>query len=271
MAAFSAVTVTLLLVGVLLTILLNVNKIASDVENDVQVRVLINRGTAQQQRNQLKNKLKAETAVKKITFSSKEHELKNVIKSYGKGFKLFGGDGNPLYDVFIVQTKEPKQTVQIARKAKNMKFVYDAKYGGTSAKRLFAIVNSIQRWGMGISLLLLFVAVFLISNTIRITILSRQNEISIMRLVGATNSFIRWPFVLEGAWTGLFGAMLPLIIVDFGYVWTHRVLSQTLASTSYRLLSPGVFLVEIDALLILIGICIGALGATFSMRRFLKI
>ncbi|KRM00206.1 permease-like cell division protein FtsX [Liquorilactobacillus satsumensis] len=270
-AAFSAVTVTLLLVGVLLSVLMNVNKIAADVENDVQVRVLINRGTTQAQQTKLKNKLEKLAEVKKITFSSKENELSKVVKSYGKGFKLFGGDGNPLYDVFIVQAKKPQQTVRVAQQAKKMSFVYDAKYGGTSAKKMFAIVDNIQKWGLGISLLLLFVAVFLISNTIRITILSRQNEISIMRLVGATNSFIRWPFILEGAWTGLFGAVIPLVIVNFGYVWTHRVLSQALASTSYRLLTPGTFLLEIDALLILIGIFIGALGAGFSMRRFLKI
>ncbi|AUJ29264.1 MAG: permease-like cell division protein FtsX [Liquorilactobacillus hordei] len=270
-AALSAVTVTLLLVGILLSILMNVNKVASDIENDVQVRVLINRGTTKEQETKLKQKLSSLDSVSKIKFSSKERELKNVIGSYGKEFKLFGGDDNPLNDVFVVSAKKPEQTVKIAKEAKKMKHVYDAKYGGASAKKLFNIVDNVQKWGIAISLLLLFVAVFLISNTIRITILSRKNEIAIMRLVGATNGFIRWPFILEGAWTGLIGAIIPIIIVDFGYVWLYGIISSSLASTGYSLLTPGVFLFQIDTLLIVIGIVIGAIGSGISMRRFLRI
>lgn len=270
-AAFSAVTVTLLLVGILLSILMNVNKVASDIENDVQVRVLINRGTTKKQEQKLKENLEDLNYVGKIKFSSKAQELKNVIGSYGKEFKLFGGDDNPLNDVFVVSAKKPEQTVKIAKAAQKMKYVYDAKYGGASAKKLFSIVDNIQKWGIGISLLLLFVAVFLISNTIRITILSRKNEIAIMRLVGATNGFIRWPFILEGAWTGLFGAVIPIVVVNFGYMWLYKVISASLASTGYHLLSPGVFLVQIDSLLIFIGIVIGAIGSGVSMRRFLRI
>ncbi|MFT9372593.1 permease-like cell division protein FtsX [Liquorilactobacillus hordei] len=270
-AALSAVTVTLLLVGILLSILMNVNKVASDIENDVQVRVLINRGTTKEQETKLKQKLSSLDSVSKIKFSSKERELKNVIGSYGKEFKLFGGDDNPLNDVFVVSAKKPEQTVKITKEAKKMKHVYDAKYGGASAKKLFNIVDNVQKWGIAISLLLLFVAVFLISNTIRITILSRKNEIAIMRLVGATNGFIRWPFILEGAWTGLIGAIIPIIIVDFGYVWLYGIISSSLASTGYSLLTPGVFLFQIDTLLIVIGIVIGAIGSGISMRRFLRI
>lgn len=270
-AAISAVAVTLLLVGVLLSILLNIDKVASDIENDVQVRVLINRGTTKKQQEQLHQKLADLSEVKSIRYSSKKQELKDVIGSYGKEFKLFSGDDNPLNDVYVVKTKRPEQTVKVAKKAEQMKFVYTAKYGGASAQKLFHVVDSIRTWGVGISLLLLFVAVFLISNTIRITILSRKNEIAIMRLVGATNGFIRWPFILEGAWTGMFGALVPIVIVDFGYVWLYRVLTASLASTGYQLLTPAAFLFQIDLLLIVIGIVIGALGSAISMRRFLKI
>ena len=101
--------------------------------------------------------------------------------------------------------------------------------------------------------------------------MSRKNEIAIMRLVGATNSYIRWPFILEGAWTGLLGAILPLIVVDALYIWLYGVLSESLAGTSYSLLTPGTFLWEIDLLLAAIGIVIGAIGSGLSMSRFLKI
>lgn len=270
-AAVSAVTVTLLLVGVLLSILLNVNKVATDIENDVQVRVIIDRGTNKKQEAALKKKLEKIDGVKKIEFSSKKKELDNVVGVYGKEFNLFKGDENPLSDVYVVSAATPKKTITVAKKAKKLRHVSDAKYGGASAKKLFSVVASIQRWGITISLLLLFVAVFLISNTIRITILSRKNEIAIMRLVGATNGYIRWPFILEGAWTGLLGAILPILIVDGLYVWMYGVITASLSGTSYSLLTPGTFLWEIDVLLAAIGIIIGALGSGLSMSRFLKI
>lgn len=270
-AAVSAVTVTLLLVGVLLSILLNVNKVATDIENDVQVRVIIDRGTNKKQEDALKKKLEKIDGVKKIEFSSKKKELDNVVGVYGKEFNLFKGDDNPLSDVYVVNATTPKKTITVAQKAKKLRHVSDAKYGGASAKKLFSVVASIQRWGITISLLLLFVAVFLISNTIRITILSRKNEIAIMRLVGATNGYIRWPFILEGAWTGLLGAILPILIVDGLYFWMYGVITASLSGTSYALLTPGTFLWEIDVLLATIGIIIGALGSGLSMSRFLKI
>ena len=270
-AAVSAVTVTLLLVGVLLSILLNVNKVATDIENDVQVRVIIDRGTNKKQEAALKKKLEKIDGVKKIEFSSKKKELDNVVGVYGKEFNLFKGDDNPLSDVYVVSATTPKKTITVAQKAKKLRHVSDAKYGGASAKKLFSVVASIQRWGITISLLLLFVAVFLISNTIRITILSRKNEIAIMRLVGATNGYIRWPVILEGAWTGLLGAILPILIVDGLYFWMYGVITASLSGTSYSLLAPGTFLWEIDVLLATIGIIIGALGSGLSMSRFLKI
>ncbi|KIC04848.1 cell-division associated ABC transporter, membrane FtsX subunit [Ligilactobacillus ruminis DPC 6832] len=270
-AAVSAVTVTLLLVGVLLSILLNINKVATDIENDVQVRVIIDRGTNKKQEAALKKKLEKIDGVKKIEFSSKKKELDNVVGVYGKEFNLFKGDDNPLSDVYVVSATTPKKTITVAQKAKKLRHVSDAKYGGASAKKLFSVVASIQRWGLTISLLLLFVAVFLISNTIRITILSRKNEIAIMRLVGATNGYIRWPFILEGAWTGLLGAILPILIVDGLYFWMYGVITASLSGTSYSLLTPETFLWEIDVLLATIGIIIGALGSGLSMSRFLKI
>lgn len=270
-AAITAVTVTLLLVGVLLSVLLNVNKVANDIQNDVEVRVFIERKTTHTQQTELKHKLAKVDGVKSIHFSSRKKELSNVVGAYGKEFRLFSGDDNPLYDVYVVKTNQPTDTINVAKKAEGLAHVYQAQYGGASAKKLFNVVSGIKRWGMFISILLLFVAVFLISNTIRLTILSRRNEIAIMRLVGATNNYIRWPFILEGAWTGLFGSLIPILIVDFSYGWMYKLITASLRSTNYSLLVPHTFLFEIDLLLAAIGIVIGALGAALSMGRFLKL
>lgn len=270
-AAVSAVTVTLLLVGVFLSLILNFNHLSQEVENDVRVRVLVNVKANHKQIDKLEAQLKKLDHVEKVTYSNKKQELDKVVGSYGSTFKMFSGDENPLNNVFIVSTSEPKYTIPVSKDAAKLSNVDKATYGGNNTKKLFKTVDSIQRWIVGITILLLFVAVFLISNTIRITILSRQNEIGIMRLVGATNGYIRWPFLLEGAWTGLLGAIIPIAVIDFVYLIAYRSINTSVTSSGYSILSPNTFLFQIDLVLALMGIIIGALGAVISMRRFLKI
>lgn len=270
-AAISAVTVTLLLVGSFISILLNINKLATDVENDVSVRVYIDLAATKEQKTQLKTDLEKLTNVDSIEYSSRESELKKVVGSYGSEFQLFGGDDNPLYDVYIVNTKSPKDTEDVAKKAEKLTYVAKVNYGGSDAKKLFSFVSTIRNVGSIIIIALLLTAVFLISNTIRITILSRSTEIEIMKLVGATNGFIRWPFLIEGAWIGLFGAIIPIAILSFVYNWAYNFSTAALRGTYFALLTPNPFLIQISALLLGIGVIIGAFGSLISMRRFLKV
>lgn len=111
----------------------------------------------------------------------------------------------------------------------------------------------------------------MIANTIRITIISRGNEIEIMQLVGATNRFIRTPFILEGAWTGILGSIIPIIIVDLVYQFVFKSMSVGLANAGYSLLSPASVLIGLDLLIVAIGAGIGALGSVISIRRYLKL
>ena len=245
--------------------------VSEQVENDVQVRVYIEKKTTTKQRDALKTQLEKLDNVKKVTYRSRQQELNTIVGGYGSQWKMFSGDQNPLSDVFMVKTSNPKATIKVSKQAQKLNHVVDASYGGQTAKKLFNSVDSAQKWGLGFTVLLLFVAVFLISNTIRITILSRSDEIRIMRLVGATNSYIRWPFILEGAWTGLFGAVLPIVIVDIGYAVVYRSFSLSSGSNGYSLYGTMPFLLWLDLMLAGIGIIIGALGAVISMRRFLKI
>ncbi|EPC48383.1 Cell division protein FtsX [Lacticaseibacillus paracasei subsp. paracasei Lpp229] len=270
-AAVSAVTVTLLLVGIFMALIFNLHHVSEQVENDVQVRVYIEKKTTTKQRDALKTQLEKLDNVKKVTYRSRQQELNTIVGGYGSQWKMFSGDQNPLSDVFMVKTSNPKETIKVSKQAQKLNHVVDASYGGRTAKKLFNSVDSAQKWGLGFTVLLLFVAVFLISNTIRITILSRSDEIRIMRLVGATNSYIRWPFILEGAWTGLFGAVLPIVIVDIGYAVVYRSFSLSSGSNGYSLYGTMPFLLWLDLMLAGIGIIIGALGAVISMRRFLKI
>lgn len=270
-AAVSAVTVTLLLVGIVLAFLFNVGYVAEQVENDVNVRVSVDRDVNEADKKQLKKELTDMPGVASVTYRSRAKELNSIVSGYGSQWQMFRGDDNPLNDVFVVKTKAAEQTVKVAKRAQKLKHVAEASYGGKTARRLFRYVDNIRNWGLGFALMLLLLAVFLISNTIRITILSRREEIGVMRLVGATSGYIRWPFLLEGAWTGLLGAVVPIIAVDVAYSIMQGNIAETQASSGLMIYGAMPFLLWLDLLLAGIGIVIGAVGAVVSMRRFLKI
>lgn len=270
-AAVSAVTVTLLLVGIFMAILFNGNRISHQVENDVQVRVYIDRNVNKTKKAALRKKLTKMKNVTKVSYRSKSTELNTIVSGYGSQWNMFKGDENPLNDVFIVETTSPDSTMAIAKKAQKLDNVSDASYGGKTARKLFTYIDGVRNWGFGFTVLLLLLAVFLISNTIRITILSRRDEIGVMRLVGATNSYIRWPFLLEGAWTGLLGSIVPMVFVDIAYHVVHGSMDISEASNGFSLYPVMPFLLWLDLLLAVVGIVIGAVGAVVSMRRFLKI
>ncbi|MGI6154702.1 MAG: permease-like cell division protein FtsX [Enterococcus lemanii] len=270
-SSISAVTITLSLLGLFLVVILNTVKLAEDMENNVEVSVFIANGTTQEEQDELEANLKALPNVESVRFSSQEQELDRIKEAYGDVWGLFDQD-NPLLDVFIVQATEPQYVKEITKEAqKYTKVVHKATYGEDLSDKIFGIAQAVRTWGLVGSGLLLFVAMFLISNTIRITILSRQREIQIMRLVGAKNGYIRWPFFLEGGWIGLLGSVLPVLVIVFGYPEFYKIANPVFLRSNYALITPGIFALQISAILAILGILIGALGSVISMRRFLKI
>jgi cell division transport system permease protein len=268
-AAISAVSITLLLVGGLIAAVSNINDLASDIENDVSVRVYVDLAATEEDRNNLEENLQGLNNVEEVTFSSREDELENVVGSYGETFELFEGDENPLHDVFVVDTSSPDHTAAVAEEIEPMEFVSEVNYGGAEADRLFQMTSTIRNVGGIIILALIFTAIFLISNTIRITIFSRSTEIEIMKLVGATNWFIRWPFLIEGALIGFIGAIIPSAVLWFLYDSIYTTVSGFLSGTYFTLLEPNPFIYQLILLITAIGVIIGAIGSAFSIRRFL--
>ena len=272
-ASVSAVTVTLSLVGVFVVIMMNLNNFASGIENNVEVRVHIDRTATEAQRNELEGKLKALEEVDTITFSPKEEELDKLIENMGdqgSAFELFEQD-NPLNDVFVIKTHRPEEVVNVAEKAEKMNSVEIVKYGQGFVEKMFNIVDASRNVGIILIIALLFTAMFLISNTIKITIFARRREIEIMRLVGATNGFIRWPFFLEGLWLGILGSVVPIGLIAIGYKFLYENFSRTLTIDYMELLPYNPFIFQVSTLIILFGAIIGVWGSLMSVRKFLKI
>jgi cell division transport system permease protein len=272
-ASVSAVTVTLLLVGVFFVIMMNLNKVATTIEEDVEIRVHIDLAANKEDQQALRTKIEQIPEVKTVKFSSKQKELKDMIKSLGtegEAFKLFEQD-NPLNDVFIVKTKNPVDTMETATKIKKLEYASKVKYGQGEVEKLFSFTKVSRNVGVALIVGLLFTAMFLISNTIKITIVARRNEIEIMRLVGATNAFIRWPFFLEGLWLGILGSIIPIIVVGMAYYYSYDYLAPKLKDHFMKLLDFYPFIYQISGLLLLMGALIGVWGSLMSIRKFLKV
>ncbi len=269
-ASVSAVTVTLLLVGVFFVLMMNLNNFAKNVENDVEIRVHLDVAATQADMKTVEKELKEIPQVKKVTFSSKEEELDQLINSMGESFSLFEQD-NPLRNVYVVKTKTPQDVISVAKKIEKLNFVEKVKYGKGTVEKLFDFVKISRNIGIALIIGLLFTAMFLISNTIKITIVARKSEIEIMRLVGATNSFIRWPFFLEGLWLGILGAIIPIILIATTYYNVYNYVTPRIDVPFIELLSFNPFVYQIAGILILMGGLIGVWGSMMSVRKFLKI
>lgn len=272
-ASISAVTVTLILVGVFIVLLMNLNKIATDIEKDVSIRVHIDLIATPDEQEQLRKKIEAISEVDTIEFSPKEKELENMIESFGEegeAFRLFEQD-NPLYDVFVVKTKDPLDTKAVAQKIEKFDFAAKVNYGEEDIDKLFSFIESSRNVGLILIVGLLFTAMFLISNTIKITIVARKREIEIMRLVGATNSFIRWPFFLEGLLLGVLGSIVPITLISVVYTYAYNYITPKLEGHFIQLLEVDPFLYQVAGLLVLLGAFIGVWGSLMSVRKFLKV
>jgi len=284
-AAVSSVTITLSLVAIFASVILNTAKLASDISNNVRIVVYMRKDIADNSKTIVKegqtvknndyhkiyDALTSMDHVSKVTYSSKEEQYEKLTETMGSEWKVFEGDSNPLYDAYIVDTTEHKYVDSVAAEAKKLEGVSEVQDGGANTQKLFALSDFIRVWGLVGAGLLIFIAVFLISNTIRITIISRSREIQIMRLVGAKNSYISGPFLFEGAWIGLLGSVLPVVLVYFGYNMAYQTMNKNLVAQNLSMIEPNLFVPAMIGAVSVLGIFIGSLGSSISMRRFLKI
>lgn len=285
-ASVFSVTVTLTLVGIFAAILLNTEKLARGIEENIQINVFM-QVDVHDQNTEVKNDvgqmvnnenyqaiqkaIQAIDGVESVTFSSKEEELKKLQERMGDSWKLFDGDANPLSDVYVVETTSPRKVATVTEAISKIKGVDRADYGKADTEKIFKMASFVRIWGFAAIGLLAFVALFMISNTIRITIISRRNEIQIMRLVGAKSSYISGPFFLEGAWVGFLGTIIPAAILYFGYNYAYNTFQKNLSIEHLSMYNPQPYSYYAIAALFVVGIIVGAMGSVLSIRRYLKV
>jgi cell division transport system permease protein len=280
-ASISSISISLFILGVFLLLSLNVNFLAQQIEQQVEIKVYLEVNTPQDQIQQIQNEIAAIPQVSKVTFVSKEEGLKYLREKLGESGKQllegFDGSNNPLNDSYTVEVAEPREVASVAQKigelnnTRPMKPIYRVSYGQGTVETMFKVTEIVRNVGLVLVAGLALTAMFLISNTIKITIVARRREISIMKLVGATNSFIRWPFFIEGALLGLIGSIIPVAILLYGYWQMMRLIQVDMSLLLIKLLPFEAIRYETAGLLIGIGIMIGVWGSTLSVRKFLRV
>lgn len=280
-ASISAISISLFVLGVFLMLALNVNYLGDQIERQVEIRVYLDVHANEQQRNAIQRDIAAIPEVSKVTFVSKEQGLVVLREKIGEeGRELlegFEGDNNPLNDSFTVEVTDPRQVGLVADQIKaidqrnNPPLLDKVNYGKGTVEYLFKVTDIVQNIGLVFVVLLAFTSMFLISNTIKITIVARRREIGIMKLVGATNSFIRWPFFIEGGLLGLIGSAIPVGALLWGYWEFIKYMQVPLGLMLIKIIPFQEIVLIIPGLLIGIGVMIGIWGSLLSIRKFLKV
>lgn len=268
-----AVMITLSLIGVIGVLALNVQDISENIEEGVRIYVKLERNIDENAEKAVGEQISAINGVKTATYSSKDDELTKLIEKQGEdGKELFESyrEDNPLGAAYEVEVKDPETIQEVAEKIEAIENVNTVNYGGESTQSMVKTLHTIQTGGSIFIVGLMIVALFMISNTIKITITTRATEISIMRMVGASNWYIRIPFMLEGMMIGLFGAIIPIILLVYGYGAIYDYTGGSLMSTMLVLKEPMPFIRDFSLVLAGLGAGVGLIGSFVSIRRFLK-
>ncbi|WDM21611.1 permease-like cell division protein FtsX [Paenibacillus polymyxa] len=280
-ASVTSIIVSLLILGVFIMLVLNVNSLADQADSQVEVNVFLELNVEQNMRETLQKEIAAMPEISKTTFVTKAQGLEELRKDLGdSGKELLEGfdkDSNPLPDKIVVEVIEPTTVPFVAEKIEKLnklhpeKPILKVRYGKGTVETLFTITKLIRNVGFIFVAGLAIMSMFLISNTIRVTILARRREISIMKLVGATNFFIRWPFFIEGALIGLIGSLITVGILFTGYQRLLTAVQGDIALNMLKLMPLEGIWIQLSALLIILGMLVGIVGSTLSMRKFLKV
>lgn len=272
-ASIGAVTVTLVLVGTFVALMLNINQMAVKVEEDVEIKALIELTAEEDDIKVLGEEIEKISGIDTVRFSSKDDELKELVEGMGEqgeAWVLFEQD-NPLNHAYVVKAKDPQETEAIAKQIEKLENIYKVNYGKDVISQLFKFNNYARAIGIALIIGLVLTAVFLISNTIKLTIMARSSEIGIMRLVGATNGFIRGPFFVEGLLLGILGSIIPIILLATTYFIITKNYSGQTSFHFIELLPFNPFIFQLSAIILLIGGVIGMLGSGLSIRKFLRV
>lgn len=271
-ASIATVAATLFILGIFMLTILNVNQGIVNVESKVEVKIFLKDDITAAQKTELEKSVKAVPGVTELTFESKEQALANFKDQLGdQNQSLVEGleKDNPMPSSYIVKVNDPNIITSIVEAVKGKAYILSIKDGREIVDKIMSITNTIKWVGSAIFVILIGVSLFLIGNTIKIIVYSRRREIGIMKYIGATDWFIRWPFIIEGVFLGVIGALIADGILFYAYKVVFAKVTTGLLMM--QLVPVSYVYTYILGLFLLAGILIGAIGSSISIRKFLAV
>ena len=274
-ASLAIMCATMLIFGVFFLIVENINNMVTNLEEQQGMQVFIKEDATEAQIEQIGSQIKALSGVNTATYVSKEEALNIVLKKLGDKKNLAAGweESNPFRASYVVTLTDLKLSENIQEEIWKIDNIYSIESRDDTINALVSIANGIRIVSATILILLVLISIFIIANTIKLTVHARRKEISIMKYVGATDGFIRWPFVIEGILIGIMAAILSIGLLAI----TYSLLSKGIANSTVmqkigvNLLSFGNMLQLLMFVYLVLGIGIGTLGSSISMRKYLKV
>lgn len=276
LASVSCIMITLIIVGVSLIISYNVDYATKELKRDLSIIAFVSNDADSFDITSVETQIKGiDNVIPEEVVQKTKAEIKNEMMESNDTFenimKDWDDEENPLQNIFIVKVKDADRIGETAVAIKNLSNVTLVKYGEGMVEKLLMAFNGVEKGSFVAVIALVIVTVFLIINTIKLTIFSRKREISIMRLVGASNMSIKMPFVFEGMFIGIIGAIIPIGLIVYGYYWIYGLLDGKLLTDIITLLPPTEIVFKVSFFVLLIGIIVGMFGSSTAVKKYLKV
>ena len=270
-ASIGTVTVSLFVLGVFMMLVVNLTRMASELESQVQIAVYLNDALTEEGRAEVEQMMRDMKSISKIEYIPREQAIKRLEERLGDQKYILEalGESNPLPNSYEVTVKKPEAVQSTAAAIADLYGVDEAKYGQDVASHLFDMTRLVRIFGFLLMFLLAGATIFIISNTIRLTVFARRKEIAIMKYVGATDWFIRIPFILEGIALGFIGGGLSALALRSFYSVMAAKIYSTL--TFFPLVPQYPFVNYLTTVIIVSGMIVGIIGSTISLKRFLEV
>ncbi|NLO82646.1 MAG: ABC transporter permease [Clostridiales bacterium] len=278
LASITAIMVALFVLGLILVIAFNLDVMVENMESKMEITIYLKDETTEEQRLTIENNIRSWEGVYEIVFVSKQEALdkwRTELGDKGKLLEGYSGENNPLPDSFLIKIQKPEYVEDIVERVRAIPAVDDINYSSRVAEFIGWFARGIRIFGALIVAILAVVAVIVISNTVRLTVYSRRKEINIMKYIGATDWFIRWPFIIEGMVLGMIGALLStclvvgvykLMIDRSGYIdvkWGYLGI--------FKLLPMDKIMFPVLVISMMVGVCVGIMASCISIRKHLKV
>lgn len=274
LASISCITITLIIVALAIIASFNVDNFTKEIEKDMTIVVFMDNESTDDDIKDAETRIKKLSNVEKYTYQSKV-DVKEQMQSESDVFKAvldeWDENESPLKDTLQIKVKDVTKIKDTANKIKNMDHISVVRYGEGYVDKMVTAFSSIEKVTYGIVVALIVVTIFLIINTIKLTISARHREIEIMRVVGASNISIKIPFIIEGMILGLFGSIVPVLVTTYGYLAFYKHFDGYLFSELIKLITPEPFIYQTSLIVIVIGVLVGMVGSASAVRKYLKI